>query len=120
MKNIPLKILHLYIGFSLLLFIMVQLFKCYEVNAPDWVFFYLNDFLTIPMVATVCLHVVWLLKKNNTFRLSLFTITSLVILYAVYFEYYLPQKSSAYTGDVWDAVCYALGGAVFYFLQKLP
>jgi hypothetical protein len=72
------------------------------------------------MVATLCLHGVWLVKKDKAIRLNLFSIFSLVAMYSIYFEYYLPQQSHRYTGDVLDVVCYICGGIVFYLLQKMP
>lgn len=118
-RQFPLKIMHRYVAFSLLLFLCVQIFKYFSYPAPSWFFHYLNDFLTIPIVAALCLHAVWLLKKDTSLRLGIFTIISLVAMYAIFFEYYLPQQSERYTGDTWDVVCYTAGGVVFYFLQKM-
>jgi len=100
-------------------FFCVQLLKHFSIAAPKWVFNHLNDFLTIPLVATLGLHGVWLLKRDYTLRLNVFTIFSLVAFYSVFFEYYLPQQSHRYTGDIWDVVCYFLGGVVFFFLQRI-
>lgn len=118
MRRIPLKTLHLYVLLSLMVFIWVQSLKYLSVPAPDFVFHYLNDFLAIPIIATICLHGVWLIKKDYSIRLNLLTVMSLVAFYSVFFEYYLPQQSHRYTGDIWDVVCYSLGGIVFYLLQK--
>ena len=118
-KKFPLKLLHYYVLLSLMVFLSVQGFKLSQWAAPSWVFHHLNDFLLIPMVATWGLHVAWLLKKDRTLRLDVFTIFSLVVLFSLVFEYFLPQQSHRYTADVWDVVCYALGGLVFYFLQKI-
>ncbi|MBB6681277.1 hypothetical protein H4O20_07455 [Aequorivita sp. 609] len=119
MRNFPLKILHGYVLFSVVVFLCVQGLKYFEIVAPNWVFNHLNDFLVIPMVATLGLHTAWFIKKDKSIRIDLFTIISLVVLYSVVFEYYLPKQSYRYTGDIWDVVCYALGGIVFYVLQKM-
>lgn len=111
--------LHLYVLLSLVVFLCVQSLKSFLVPGPNWIFHHLNDFLAIPIVAILCLHGVWFIKKDNNIRLNIFTILSLVALFSFIFEYYLPQQSYRYTGDVWDVVCYFLGGAVFYFLQKI-
>ncbi|MGB3342987.1 MAG: hypothetical protein WBA61_03665 [Aequorivita sp.] len=118
-RKLPLKILHGYVLLSLVVFLCVQCLKYFSVVGPNWVFNHLNDFLAIPIIATICLHGVWLIKKNNTIRLNIFTILSLVALYSIFFEYHLPKQSYRYTGDIWDIVCYFLGGTVFYFLQKM-
>ncbi|TXD81650.1 hypothetical protein ESY86_00025 [Subsaximicrobium wynnwilliamsii] len=118
MAKLPLKILHGYVLLSLLLFFTVQSLKFYAVVSPIWMLHHLNDFLVIPMVATLCLHGVWLIKKDTTIRLNLFTILSLVALFSLVFEYYLPQQSYRYTGDLWDVISYVLGGFMFYVFQK--
>ena len=63
---------------------------------------------------------IWAIKKDRTIRLNIFTIISLVALFSLYFEFYLPKQSTRYTGDLWDVVCYFLGGMLFYFLQNIP
>ena len=115
----PLKLLHFYVLLSFAVFLVVQSLKFFSIFGPNWIFHHLNDFLAIPMVATLCLHGVWLIKKDRSIRLNGFTILSLVVLFSLVFEYYLPQQDYRYTGDVWDVVCYGLGGLIFYFLQKI-
>lgn len=118
-RIIPLAMMHLFIMLFFALFLGVQSLKYFSVDAPNWIYHYLNDFLTIPLVASLCLHTVWIIKKDNTLRLSIFTILSLVILFSVYFEYYLPKQSHRYTGDFLDVMCYISGGIFFYILQKI-
>ena len=118
-RRLPLKPLHVYGLLSLVVFLGVQSLKLFSVSGPNWIFHHLNDFLVIPMVAIVSLHGVWWIKKDNTIRLEMFTILSLVVLFSIVFEYFLPQQSFRYTGDIWDVVCYFMGGVVFYLLQKI-
>lgn len=118
-QRFPLKLLHFYVLLSLVVFLIVQSLKFFSIVGPNWMFHHLNDFLAIPIIATMCLHGVWLIKKDQTLRLNSFTILSLVALFSFVFEYYLPQQDYRYTSDVWDVVCYGLGGIVFYSLQKL-
>lgn len=117
-RTLPLKKLHIYVVLSLLIFIGFQSAEYLEIPMPVWVTSYLKDFLSIPIIATICLHVVWWMKKDKGIRLNTFVILSLVALYSVYFEWYLPQYSSRHTGDFGDVICYSLGGCIFYFLQK--
>lgn len=118
-QRLPLKVLHFYMLLSLVVFLCVQSLKSFSVAGPNWIFHHLNDFLVIPIVATVCLHGVLIIKKDKNIRLNTFTILSLVALFSIVFEYYLPKQSYRYTRDIWDVVCYFLGGVVFYFLQKI-
>lgn len=120
MKISVLKTLHFYVGISFVLFLTVESLRFFNVSAPNWIFHYLNDFLVIPIVGFLCLYTVWWLKKDRNLRLDVFSILSLVLIYSLYFEVYLPKYSERYTADILDVVCYAGGGLAFYLLQKLP
>lgn len=115
----PLNWLHIYAGSSLLIFLVVFGLERYTPEIPEIITFYLNDFLIIPMVGLACLHGVWFLKKDRSIRLNTFMIFSLVALFSIYFEWYLPRVTDRYTADFWDVICYAAGGVVLYFLQRL-
>lgn len=119
-KKLPLKTLHLYVLLAFLLFLGVEYLRLAEIPAPRWIFNYLNDFLIIPIVGLICLHVIWLFKRNYHIKLDLISILLLVIIYSFYFEIYLPPISDRYTDDFWDVICYILGGIILYFLQKCP
>lgn len=119
MYTFPLKKVHTYVVFSILVFLGVQSLKLFSIDSPDWIFYHLNDFLLIPIVALLGLHAAWLINKDTRIRLSFFTIFSLVVLFSVVFEYYLPKQSHQYTADVCDVIAYFLGGVVFLILQKL-
>lgn len=118
-RKLPLKVLHLYVLLSIVVFLCVQSWKYLYGIRSNWIFHHLNDFLAIPIVATISLHAVWFIKKDYSLRLNIFTILSLAALFSIAFEYYLPQQSYRYTGDIWDVICYFLGGIMFYFLQKM-
>lgn len=115
----PLRMLHQYVIVSVFLFAGIEGLKYFSVPAPNWIFSYLNDFLAIPIVATLSLYGVWYIKGDKTIRIHGIWILALVVLFSVYFEYYLPRTSDCYTGDFWDVVCYGAGGSIFYILQKL-
>lgn len=89
----------------------------FKVNLPEWVTSYLNDFLCMPVVLTICLTAVHLIKKDKSIRLDLFTIISLTSFYAVFFEWYLPKVEPRYTADWLDVVMYFSGALLFYYLQ---
>lgn len=116
--NFPLKALHFYVLLSGIIFFATQVLKMLQVQVPQRVSSYLNDFLIIPIVGLICLRAVWWIKKDTSIRLHGITILSLVILYSVYFEIYLPKIHERYVADVWDVVCYAAGGMIFYVLQR--
>lgn len=103
---------------SLAIFAILQLLLFLDVNLPDWVIFYVNDFLVMPIALTICLFIIHRVSKDRGIRLSLFTIFSLATLYSVYFEGFLPRYHWRYTADILDVVMYFLGGIVFYFTQN--
>lgn len=117
MKRLTAHLLHVYVFISVVIFFLVQSLILLQIDLPRWVSSYVKDFLVIPIVATISLHGVWWVKKDKTLRLNGFSILSIVILYSIYFEYYLPKTSIRYTADIWDVVCYAIGGIIFYLLQ---
>lgn len=100
-----------------IIFLILQVLLYLGTQLPNWVVSYVNDFLCMPIVLTICLKVVHLVKKDEQIRLSLFSIFSLTTFYAIYFEVYLPKVEPRYTADVLDVVMYFLGGTLFYFLQ---
>lgn len=115
----PLLVLHFYTLFSVVLALIVQSMHYFSMSMPDWVSSYVKDLLVLPIVATICLHGVWILKKDRDIRLDVFTIFTLVVMYSYLFEYYFPKQIYFYVSDPWDIVCYAMGGTIFYFLQKI-
>ncbi|ALU25123.1 hypothetical protein HMPREF9714_03165 [Myroides odoratimimus CCUG 12901] len=88
-----------------------------EVELPSFINNYVNDILSIPLTMAVIL-VILRLWKGSTYQLSPLMITSVVLYYTFYFEYYLPQHTSRYTADLYDIGCYILGGILFYLLQQ--
>jgi hypothetical protein len=111
------KILHLTFFLFVAIFLILQILLHLNIYLPNWVVFYVNDFLCMPIVLFICLKVVHLIWKDPTMRLSLFSIFSLTTFYAIYFEIYLPKVEPRYTGDVLDVVMYVAGSLLFYFLQ---
>lgn len=111
------KIYTVFLIFTLL-FLLVQALIYFTVDLPDWVIFYLNDFLVMPLVLTICLVVVRKIRKEPSIRLSLFTVLSLATLYSVYFEVFLPEVTVRYTADPVDVLLYFAGATLFFFLQE--
>lgn len=95
-----------------------RLLRISPYDLPDWVVFYLADFLVMPIVLAIALIIVRWLKKDRSIRLSLFTVFSVAAFYSVYFEWYLPEVNPRYTADIIDVFLYFGGSLLFYFLQK--
>ena len=72
---------------------------------------YLDDLLCLPIVLTLGLAMYRHFKPS--YELSAWHIWPTVIIYSIYFEWYLPQTSVAYTADVLDVLMYVLGALIF-------
>ncbi len=90
----------------------------YNIGLPRIIQFYLNDFLIIPIVLSVCLYVIRELRHDHTYKIPIIYILYICFGYSIFFEYYLPRILSRYTSDFIDVILYFAGGGVFYLLQK--
>ena len=109
----------LYISFVVfaIAFLVIQFHSFLQLDFPDWVLFYVKDFLCMPIVLTIGLLVAQVIKKDRSIRLSLFTIMSLTVFYTIYFEIFLPRIHTRYTADLLDVLMYISSSFLFYFLQ---
>lgn len=89
-----------------------------QLSLPDWISFYLNDFLCMPLVFTFILAVIRHLKTDPKYQLPVFSILSLTSYYIWFFEIYLPKHNLRYTADWLDALLYCIGSFLFYIAQK--
>lgn len=107
-----------YFIFSVVIGSSIYAASFFGIDLPNFIQFYINDFLIIPIVLTCCLFLIRKLKRDITFQISLLNILYLSLLYSIIFEYWLPKFHDRYTSDFIDVVLYFLSGMVFYFLQK--
>ena len=77
---------------------------------------YLDDLLCFPIVLTVGLASYRLF--NPAYRLTIWHVLPVFLVYSVYFELYLPTVSTRATADVLDVVMYLFGLTIFgYFIN---
>ena len=77
---------------------------------------YLDDLLCFPIVLTLGLAVYRFFWPN--YRLTLWHMLPVLLVYSVYFEIYLPSVSANATADIKDVVMYTIGLTVFgYFIN---
>jgi hypothetical protein len=89
-----------------------------DLHRPEWVRFYLDDLLCIPLVLTVTLFILRIFYGPQV-RLSWYHVVFTVLYFSLAFEVFFPKFMSRYTGDWVDAVLYAVGGLIFYrFMNK--
>lgn len=72
---------------------------------------YLDDLLCFPIVLS--LGLIGYKLKDLNYRLTKWHIWSVVAIYAVYFECYLPTVNESATSDIWDIVMYSVGAIIF-------
>lgn len=88
------------------------------VQLPNFFSSYLNDLLCMPIVISICLFLIRKFRGQRDLKISLFSAFSLVVLYAVYFEIYLPEVTERYTADFVDVLLYFIGAIIFWLVQK--
>ncbi|HZH70529.1 MAG TPA: hypothetical protein VFD80_08775, partial [Flavobacteriaceae bacterium] len=84
------------------IFLVIYTLQKFQISIPLWINNYVNDFLCMPVVLSICLAAIRTLKKDNKLLLPLSAIVSLTVFYAIYFEYYLPKVNPRYTADWLD------------------
>ncbi|MHA7942285.1 hypothetical protein ACJOV8_004350 [Formosa sp. 3Alg 14/1] len=103
---------------SLALASFIYLSSVFNLQLPNWITFYVNDALCMPLVLSFCLIGVRLIKSDKNVYLTVLPIALLTLLYALLFEWWLPQSNPRYTADWIDVMLYVLGSFAFYFYQK--
>jgi len=73
----------------------------------------------MPIVLFICQFIVRKIKSNSTAAIPIPVIVLITSYFSIYFEYYLPNIDSRYTGDFIDIILYFLGAAFFYFAETL-
>jgi hypothetical protein len=85
---------------------------------PHLISDYLNDLLCMPIVLSLCLAALRLMKKDNQIYITPSMIIVLTLYYAFHFEWLLPRYMVRYTSDAIDVLLYIIGAIVFYRIQK--
>lgn len=112
------KILTYYFIVSIAIGSIIYVAQKLSVKLPSFINNYMNDFLIIPMVLTVCLFVLQWSRSDKSFQISLGVIFYICIVYSALFEFILPKYFTRYTADILDVILYFAGGLVFFVLQK--
>lgn len=105
-----------------MLFTALVIYVCQKMHIllPPFINNYANDLLCIPIVLSIISFIIRKIKKEPTFTIPIYLIAVVVIYYSFYFECYLPGKNSRYTADYIDVIMYAVGGFIYYSIEKLP
>lgn len=103
--------------FFCLLFLGNQFIEAQQWSTP-FLRGYLDDILVIPIVLPFVLGLMRFVFEREVNYFSPFLIAVTVLLFAIVFEFVLPNFSSTYTADILDVACYAAGGLIFWQYQK--
>lgn len=89
-----------------------------DLPLPFWTYFYVNDFLCMPIVLSISLAALRYIKKAETIYVPVSIILIMTGYYALYFEWLMPKINTRYTGDIIDVALYFIGALLFYVFQK--
>jgi hypothetical protein len=100
------------------LFSFIALF-IYLMNKAGYVFndfvqFYVNDLLVVPLTATLAMWFMRMLLQQKKLALRSWQILFIVMMYSLLFEALLPHFIKRYAGDPVDVLMYIAGGLFFY------
>lgn len=112
------KGLFYYFCFSCTLGSFVYLASLFKVELPGFIRFYVNDFLIVPIVLSICLYILRWSRANKKYCIPIWGILYVSLFYSLVFEFFLPQTNIRYTSDIIDVVLYFVSGFLFYYLQK--
>ena len=107
-----------YFIIAIFLYLIVHLGRFGWYNPVDWINSYLTDFLCMPIILTICLVSVRILKRIPHFCLTVSMISGMTLFYTVIFEYLLPKLNANYTADWLDVVMYFAGASLYMFIWK--
>lgn len=97
---------------------VVYFLQYFSFDLPNFIQFYLNDFLIIPIVLFISLKILKWTKNDKNYTLSLPIILYVCLVYSILFEFIFPKYLARYTKDFIDLILYFASGLIFYFLQK--
>lgn len=96
--------------------VLIDVFKRMDVKLPLFFQNYCNDVLILPLVLWVVLGVLTWVKGTKA-HVSWMMMLSIAVYYSLFFEWYMPRVHSRYTADIYDVLCYFIGGGVFMMFQ---
>ncbi|EGV43787.1 hypothetical protein BZARG_1269 [Bizionia argentinensis JUB59] len=103
---------------SVLVASIIYIAQRLQLPLPNWIYFYVNDFLCMPIVLSLSLAILRRIKKTENLYVPLIVVLALTTYFAVYFEWLMPQINTRYTADIIDVGLYFLGTMLFFSLQK--
>ncbi|MFN3951373.1 MAG: hypothetical protein ACK4KT_03105 [Thermaurantimonas sp.] len=105
-------------GYLVLIFILNQLLERLGIYVP-FVHSYLDDLIAVPITLAITRFIMYYLHRPTYETLfTPFHLVSVVFMFSIYFEWYLPSRYAFHHRDYFDVVCYAFGGLFYYALLR--
>lgn len=106
---------------SIVLFAINQMVeRVWKIFIP-YVHAYLDDLLCMPIILGLCTQIIqWIHPAKQYYHLSRNHIIISILFFSIVIELIYPfVYPESYTGDLFDVVCYTIGGLLFYQLVAL-
>ena len=111
-------ILKPYFILSVVLYLLIRILRLFEIHIPEILNSHLTDFLFMPILLTVSLIGVRVIKRNKLINLTIGMIFVSTVFVSFMFEIIMPSRSSLFIKDYWDVVAYIIGALFFYIVQS--
>jgi hypothetical protein len=86
---------------------------------PVFISNYLADLLSIFLVNTFTLWSLRKIKKRPSLELPIYLVILCIVMFALFFEFILPQKNPMHVYDIWDILCYLISGVAYIFWRRV-
>tara|TARA_B110000285_G_scaffold176975_1_gene198805 strand:+ start:101 stop:478 length:378 start_codon:yes stop_codon:yes gene_type:complete len=107
-----------YFILSVALYLLIRILRLFEIHIPEILNSHLTDFLFMPILLTVSLIGVRVIKRNKLINLTIGMIFVSTVFVSFMFEIIMPSRSSLFIKDYWDVVAYIIGALFFYIVQS--
>ena len=87
------------------------------VTLPYFINNYINDILCIPIVLKFSQIIIRYIKSDKQLQLPIVLQITVTVLYALFFEFFVPKWNVRYTADWWDVTAYFMGLFLFQILE---
>lgn len=101
-----------------IVYLITRYLKSTNLELPIFIKNHLTDLLCMPIILTLCLVFVRIVKRIPNYVLTPFMIFSMTAFYAVLFEYIAPKSNPNQTGDWIDVLMYGIGGIGYWLVQR--
>lgn len=101
---------------ALTAFALVETSQRLGFNIP-WVHWYLNDLICMPILIAVSISLERLLTNKLTLLYDWKKVLFYLLVISLFFEVILPLRSSKYTADIIDVLCYIVSAGITYWFS---